>query len=56
MATDRFFFKSFHIPKGIGMSIIDESKNLAAELVDGDIDSMDVVSEELEPGEEKPEE
>lgn len=38
------------MPKGIGMSIIDESKNLAAEIAEADVDSMDVVSEELEPG------
>jgi hypothetical protein len=53
VVTDRFFFKSFHMPKGIGMSIIDESKNLAAEIADVDIDSMDIVSEELEPGQQK---
>ena len=41
------------MPKGIGMNIIEESKNLAAELVEVDVDSMEVISEEPEPGQVK---
>jgi len=32
------------------MSIIDESKNLAAEMIEEDVDSMEMVSEEGEEG------